>query len=166
MSETLTRRAAVGAAALGALALATQTEAEAKDKPTAIAPLVEVLRAHDKAYAAHDLNGVLATMTPDVLVLGTSPAEIWMGKKEVGQAYEHFFKDFDKSGETFDPQFVEGGIDGTLGLFAATTQVKLTKDGKKSDFGMNLSVAFSNVGGKWLIRALHYSTLAPEPKKD
>lgn len=165
MSETLSisRRTAVGAAAIGALALAVQPEAEAKDKPHGlIEPLVAVLRAHDKAYMSHDVAGVLATMTDDVFLLGTGPAEIWKGKKEVAQAYERFFQDFEKDAETFEPEWVEGGIDGALGLFAATAMVKVTKDGKKGQFGMNISIAFNNVGGKWLIKALHYSTAAPQ----
>lgn len=164
MSETtsISRRTAVGAAAIGALALVAQAEAEAKDKPHGlIAPLVAVLRAHDKAYEAHDVAGVLATMTDDVFLLGTGPAEIWKGKKEVGQAYERFFQDFGKNSQTFEPEWFEGGIDGTLGLFAATTHVKTTKDGKTGEFGMNLSVAFASVGDKWLIKAMHYSTPAP-----
>lgn len=161
-STSISRRTAVGAAAMGALALAVQPGAEGKDKPHGlIEPLLAVLRAHDKAYLGHDAQGVLATMTDDVFLLGTGPAEIWKGKKEVGAAYEHFFQDFEKNTESFEPEWVEGGIDGTLGLVAATTNVKVNKTGKAGSFGMNVSIAFANVGGKWLIKAMHYSTAAP-----
>lgn len=163
-STTLSRRSILGAAALGALGLAMPSGAEADEAPTGtLAPLMAVLRAHDKAYLAHDAAGVLATMTPDIFVLGTSTGEIWKGQKEVGEAYAHFFQDFDTNGQTFEPDFFEGGIDGNLGLFAATAKATSTKDGKTTTFGLNLSVAFAKVGDKWLIKAMHYST-APADK--
>ena len=155
-SSTLTRRATVGAAAVGALALAASSVAQADD--SSIAPLLKVLRAHDYAYMQHDVKGVLATMTENVFLLGSGTAEIWKGRKEVATAYEHFFKDFDKGPETFEAIFHEGAISGNIGYFTAALRVNTMKGSKKKQFPLNLSVAFAKVKESWFITGLHYST--------
>ena len=54
-----------------------------------------LLRAHDEAFTAHDMNGVLACFTEKAAVMGSGPGEIWSGPEEIKVAYEHFFEGFD-----------------------------------------------------------------------
>lgn len=162
-SPTMSRRQIFGAAALGVAAIATSTSAEAKT-PVAknvLAPLATVMQTHNKAFEAHDLKGVLATMTPDVLVIGAGPTQIAKGQKEVAAAYQRFFADSAK-GEKFTPAFYEGGISDNAAWIMAVTQITSTKDGQKKEFGVNVTAALVKRGGKWLIRMFHFSSASPK----
>ena len=83
---TLTRRE-VMAFTVGAAAFAATALADAQTKPAAPAnPDVEKLKAlldsYHKAFAAQDLAGVLKHFSPDAVVIGTGPGEIWGGPEE------------------------------------------------------------------------------------
>lgn len=159
-SSSMSRRQIFGAAALGVAAVVLPSTAEAKAPKTniALAPMLSVVQAHNKAFSAHDLQGVLATMTPDVFILGDGPNEILKGQKEVSAAYSKFFSETDK-GATFEPAFYEGGMATNAGWIMAVTKITSTKGKEKVERGLNVTVAFVHRGGKWMIRMLHFSSL-------
>ena len=153
-SSSMSRRQIFGAAALGVAAVVLPSAAEAKAPKTnnALAPMLSVLQAHNKAFSAHDLKGVMATMTPDVFILGDGPSEILKGQKEVSAAYQKFFSDSAK-GEKFEPAFYEGGMSDNAGWIMAVTKIIHTKGNEKIERGLNVSVALVKRDGKWLIQS-------------
>lgn len=159
-SSSMSRRQIFGAAALGVAAavLPSAAEAKAPKTNTALAPMLSVVQAHNKAMSAHDLKGVLATMTPDVFILGDGPKEILKGQKEVSAAYQKFFSET-ATGVTFEPAFYEGGISDNAGWVMAVTKLTSTKGTQKVERGLNVTVAFVKRNGSWMIRMLHFSSL-------
>ncbi len=155
----LTRRNAVLAAAVGAAVLA--VPAMAKTKDTQPDPSVEVLRAllkaHDQAFTDHDMKGLLATLSPECVLMGTSPGELWVGHDELTEAYKHFFADFDKGKQNFEHLWYDGNVGPAGAWLMTTSKVTLTKGKKSSEFGLNLSLTCEKHDDKWLIRAMHFS---------
>jgi ketosteroid isomerase-like protein len=114
-----------------------------------------LLRAHDEAFTNHDLNGVMACFTEKAAIMGSGPGEIWSGPDEIKVAYEHFFEGFDKGEQKFEYQFKIGGVTSEMGWLMAAGNV----DGKEFVFPLNLSRTVAKNEGKWLIAAMHFSTL-------
>lgn len=152
----LTRRDAM-LAALGASALAIPAMAKEKSKEPELAVLRDLLKSHDKAFTAHDMKGVLATLSEDCVLMGTAPGELWIGHDEISGAYEHFFEGFDKGEQSFEHVWHDGNIGPAGAWFMAMSKVTVTKDGEKSEFGLNLSLTCEKHDNKWLIRAMHFS---------
>ena len=52
-----------------------------------------VLTQHDQAFSEKNLSGVLETYGSDekIILMGIGPAERWVGKAEIEQAYTNFF---------------------------------------------------------------------------
>jgi uncharacterized protein (TIGR02246 family) len=127
-----------------------------------------LLRAHDEAFTNQDLSGVMACLTEKAAIMGTGPGEIWSGPDEIKVAYEHFFEGFDKGEQKFDYQFRIGGVTSDMGWLMAAGNVTGKKDGKEFAFPLNLSLTVAKKDGKWLIAAMHFSTLTggatPETK--
>jgi ketosteroid isomerase-like protein len=127
-----------------------------------------LLRAHDEAFTNHDLNGVLACFTEKAAIMGSGPGEIWSGPDEIKVAYEHFFEGFDKGEQKFEYQFRIGGVTPEMGWLMTAGNVNGKKDGKDFVFPLNLSLTVAKKEGKWLIAAMHFSTLTsgatPETK--
>lgn len=121
-----------------------------------------VLKAHDDAYSAHNLKGVLATLAPKAVIIGAGPGEVWSGHEEISEAYEQFFADFDKGEQTLDYQYKFGELSGEMGWLILTGELKGKKGGKPFAFGLNLSLVVSKATGGWKIAAMHYSTVAGE----
>lgn len=141
----------------------------ARGQEAATNPEVEsiraLLKAHDEAMTNHDLEGVLATLTEKAAIMGTGPGEIWSGKEEIKDAYEHFFQNFDKGQQDFEYHFRIGGVDADLGWLMASGNVTGKKDGKDFSYPLNISMTVTKQGGKWLISSMHFSTFAtPETK--
>ena len=118
-----------------------------------------LLRAHDEAFINHDLNGVMACLTENAAIMGSGPGEIWSGLDEIKVAYEHFFEGFDKGEQKFEYQFRIGGVTSEMGWLMAAGNVTGKKDGKELAFPLNLSLTVAKKEGKWLIAAMHFSTL-------
>jgi uncharacterized protein (TIGR02246 family) len=118
-----------------------------------------LLRAHDEAFTNHDLNGVMACLTENAAIMGSGPGEIWSGPDEIKVAYEHFFEGFDKGEQKFEYQFRIGGVTSEMGWLMAAGNVTGKKDGKELAFPLNLSLTVAKKEGKWLIAAMHFSTL-------
>jgi uncharacterized protein (TIGR02246 family) len=159
----MNRREAIVAGVAGiAVAVAGQPVARA-ETPAAEHPEVEsiraLLRAHDEAFTNQDLKGVMACFAPKAAIMGTGPGEVWSGPEEIKVAYEHFFEGFDKGEQKFEYQFKIGGVTPQMGWLMTAGNVTGKKDGKDIAFPLNISMTVAKHQEKWLIAAMHFSTL-------
>ena len=92
-----------GLTAITAVASLTSTvkAEETKSKNPELEKIRALLKAHDDAMTSHDLEGVLATLAPKAVIIGTGPGEVWSGPEEIKDAYEHFFQGYDKGQQDF-----------------------------------------------------------------
>jgi uncharacterized protein (TIGR02246 family) len=160
--RAMNRRSSIIAGLAGMAAVTTlisSAQAEEKADNPELDAIRALLKAHDEAMTSQDLKGVLATMTKKTAIMGTGPGEIWVGPAEIKDAYEHFFKDFDKGYQEFDYQFKIGGLASDMGWLMASGNIKAKKDGKAFEFPINLSLTVAKNGGQWRIAAMHFSTL-------
>jgi uncharacterized protein (TIGR02246 family) len=159
----MNRREAIitGMASLTA-AVAVPLAADAQSSETANPELDEIralLRAHDEAFTNQDLDGVMACFADKAAIMGTGPGEIWSGPDEIKVAYQHFFEGFDKGKQKFEYQFRIGGLSPEMGWMMASGNVTYEKGGKELAYPLNISLTVSKKSGKWLIAAMHFSTL-------
>jgi ketosteroid isomerase-like protein len=155
------REAIAGIASItAAVAVASRADAESSEgaKPD-LTQIRALLQAHDEAFTNHDLNGVMACLTKKAAIMGSGPGEIWSGPSEIKVAYEHFFEGFDKGQQKFEYQFRIGGVTSEMGWMMTAGNVNGKKDGKEFAFPVNLSLTVAKREGKWLIAAMHFSTL-------
>ena len=159
----MNRREAIIAGMAGitaAVAVAPSADAQASQAANPeLEQIRALLRAHDEAFTNHDLNGVMACLTEKAAIMGTGPGEIWSGPDEIKVAYEHFFEGFDKGEQKFDYHFKIGGVTPEMGWLMTAGNVNGKKDGKEFAFPLNLSMTVVKKDGKWLIAAMHFSTL-------
>src|ERR1700675_1896057 len=95
---------------------------------------------------------------------GSGPGEIWSGPGEIKVAYEHFFEGFDKGQQKFEYQFRIGGVTSEMGWMMTAGNVNGKKDGKEFAFPVNISLTVAKYDEKWLIAAMHFSTLTGGPE--
>jgi len=169
----MNRREAIIAGVVGisaAVAAAPTADAQAsKEANPDLDQIRALLQAHDEAFTKHDLNGVMACFTEKAAIMGSGPGEIWSGPAEIKVAYEHFFEGFDKGEQKFEYQFRIGGVTSEMGWLMTAGNVNGKKDGKEFVFPLNLSLTVAKKEGKWLVAAMHFSTLtgsATPEKKD
>ena len=165
----MNRREAIIAGMAGitaAVAAAPTAQAESSEGANPdLGQIRALLRAHDEAFTNHDLNGVTACLTKKAAIMGTGPGEIWSGPDEIKVAYEHFFQDFDKGEQKFEYQFRIGGVTSEMGWLMTAGNVTGKKAGKEFAFPLNLSLTVAKKEGKWLIAAMHFSTLTGPSKE-
>lgn len=166
---SLKRRDAITLGAAGvAVALTSAATAQAQE-PAAGADLEEIralLKAHDDATTNHDLKGVTACLAEKAAIMGTGPGEIYVGPEEIKVAYEHFFEGYDKGAQDFEYHFKIGGLSAEMGWLMASGNVKGKKAGKDFVYPLNVSLTVAKSGGKWLIAAMHFSTLTGDGKAE
>ena len=149
------------ATTLGALSAAVE-ESDAEPSNRELEKIRAVLKAHDDAMTNHNLDGVLAALSPKAVVMGTGPGEIWSGPEELKDAYTHFFADFDKGAQEFTYHVRMGELSTEMGWLFASGEVRGKKGGKEFAFPLNVSLTVSKASGDWKIAALHFSTLTPD----
>jgi uncharacterized protein (TIGR02246 family) len=168
-SESMNRREAIIAGMAGitaAVAAAPKAQAESSEGANPdLGQIRALLRTHDEALTNHDLNGVMACLTKKAVIMGTGPGEFWSGPDEIKVAYQHFFQDFDKGQQKFEYQFRIGGVTSEMGWLMTAGNVSGKKDGKEFAFPVNLSLTVAKNEGKWLIAAMHFSTLTGPSKE-
>ena len=147
-----------GLSAIGA-AVALSNAAEADDKKAELIKIHSLLKAHDDAMTNHNLDGVMATMGPKAVVMGTGPGEMWTTPDAIKDAYKHFFEGFDKGQQDFTYHERKGDLGAEMGYLFTSGEIKGKKDGKDFAFPINLSITVSKVGGAWKIAAMHFSNL-------
>jgi uncharacterized protein (TIGR02246 family) len=158
----MNRREAIIAGATVAAAVAVPVVANAQASSPAnpeVEPIRNLLRAHDEAFTNQDLDGVMACFAEKAAILGTGPGEIWSGPDEIKIAYQHFFEGFDKGEQKFEYQFRIGGLKPEMGWMMTSGNVSGKKDGKDFAFPVNISLTVTKNDQKWLIAAMHFSTL-------
>jgi len=130
----------------------------------------DLLKRHDSAFSAQDLNGVMKTYVagPHIVLMGTGPSEVYEGKPGVEEAYRQFFARFDKGTLTFTYDWIFAGSSGDMAWFAAKGKVNGKVKDAVQDIGFNLSGTLLKQKGEWRIRAMHFSVLrsASEPEKE
>jgi uncharacterized protein (TIGR02246 family) len=159
----MNRREAIVAGVAGlAAAVAGQPVANAETS-AAEHPEVEsiraLLRTHDEAFTNHNLKGVMACFASKAAIMGTGPGEVWTGPDQIKMAYEHFFEGFDKGAQKFEYQFKIGGVTPQMGWLMTAGNVTGKKGGKDFAFPVNISLTVAKEQEKWLIGAMHFSTL-------
>jgi uncharacterized protein (TIGR02246 family) len=164
-----TRRTSILTGLLGAAAVTTLASsaaaAEEKEENPELEEVRALLKAHDEAMKEQDLEKVVSLFAHKCAMLGTGPGEVWKGHDEIKEAYEHFFKDFDKGEQEFDYQFKIGGLGTDMGWLMTSGNIKGKKEGKAFEFPLNLSLTVTKASGKWLLASLHFSTFTSQEKK-
>ena len=159
----MNRREAIIAGMTGiaaAVAVAPAASAEASQEAAPVLDQIRaLLQAHDEAFTNQDLNGVMACFTEKAAIMGSGPGEIWSGPDEIKVAYQHFFDGFDKGEQKFEYQFRIGGLTSEMGWMMTSGNVNGKKSGKDFALPLNLSLTVAKKEGKWLIAAMHFSTL-------
>src|SRR6516162_7211200 len=165
----MNRRKAIIAGVTGITAVvavvATASAASSQEANPDLDQIRALLKAHDQAFTNQDLNGVMACFTEKASIMGTGPGEIWSGPDEIKVAYEHFFEGFDKGEQKFEYQFRIGGVTPEMGWLMASGNVTGKKEGKEFAFPLNISITVAKKGDKWLIAAMHFSTLTGAAKQ-
>jgi uncharacterized protein (TIGR02246 family) len=151
------------AAAVPSVANAQTPEAEAENPE--LEPIRALLKAYDTAFTNHDLDGVMATMSDKAAIMGSGPGEIWSGPDEIKAAHQKLFEGFDAKQQSFDYEFNIGQITSDTAWMLTSGNVTGTKGGKEFTFPVNISLTATKQGGKWLIAAMHFSSLTEEPEE-
>lgn len=131
-----------------------------------LAPIRALLDAHDAAFANHDLDGVMATMSEKAAIMGSGPGEIWSGPDEIKAAHQQLFQGFDYGEQNFEYEFDIGELSGDKGWMMTSGNVTGKKDGMEFTFPINVSLIVTKDGEKWLIAAMHFSTLTSETQDE
>jgi ketosteroid isomerase-like protein len=159
--EAIMAGAATIAAAV-ALPPAVSAQTAVTDDNPDLEPIRALLDAHDADFTNHDLEGVMATMSQKATIMGCGPGEIWSGPEEIKAAHENLFEGFDVGEQNFEYEFSIGEVSTDTGWMMTSGNVNGKKDGKDFTFPVNISVSVKKEGGKWLIAAMHFSTLTDE----
>jgi uncharacterized protein (TIGR02246 family) len=155
----MNRREAIMAGLVSiAATLPTVMNAEASENPE-IESIRALLKAHDEAFTNHNLDRVMACLTEKAAIMGTGPGEIWSGPDEIKDAYEHFFQGFDQGKQKYEYQFKIGAVGTDMGWLMTSGNVTGKKAGKEFTYPINLSITVAKSADKWLIAAMHFSTL-------
>jgi len=158
-----TLAAAIVPAAVAGLAPRAARGAEEKADDAATAEVRALLAAHDKAFTAHDLDGLLKTFAPKAAVVGTGPGELWVGRDEISVAYRHFFEGFDTGKQSFQYLWWQGHAGAETAWLTTVGRVSMTKAGQTHEFGLNISLVAEKTDGRWSFSSLHFSNLTPCP---
>src|SRR6516225_10284226 len=165
--EALLGIATVAAAvAVPSVASAQTPEAQAGAENPELEPIRALLKAYDTAFTNHDLNGVMATLSDKAAIMGSGPGEIWSGPDEIKAAHQKLFEGFDARQQSFDYEFNIGQVASDTAWMLTSGNVTGKKGGEEFTFPVNISVTATKQGGKWLIAAMHFSTVTDEPEED
>jgi uncharacterized protein (TIGR02246 family) len=121
----------------------------------------KLMRQHDAALNAQDLDAVMADYASDgdVVLMGSGPGEFWQGREAIAETYRKFFEDFDPGSLTVTCPWSDAGVDGTAGWFAASCLVGDVLDGATREYVLNVSASLAKESGDWRLRSLHASNL-------
>ena len=163
------KEAIMGIATIAAAAtvpsIASAQTPEAEPQNPELEPIRALLKAYDTAFTNHDLAGVMATFSDKAAIMGCGPGEIWSGADEIKAAHQHLFEGFDPKEQGFDYEFNIGQVTGDTAWMLTSGNVTGSKGGKEFSFPVNISLTATKQGGKWLIAAMHFSTVTDEPEE-
>jgi ketosteroid isomerase-like protein len=123
-----------------------------------------LLEQHNKAFSAHDIKGVMEmyASSPDVVLMGTGPGEVYVGDEAIGGAYDQFFNRFDANTLTFQYDWGSAASRGNFAWFAVSTTIEGTLKNEKKERVLNMSGTLEKVKGKWRLVHMHFSRLGAE----
>ncbi len=123
-----------------------------------------LLEQHNKSFSAHDIKGVMEmyASSPDVVLMGTGPGEVYVGDEAIGGAYDQFFNRFDPNSLTFQYDWSLAASRGNFAWFAVSTTIEGTLKNEKKERVLNMSGTLEKVKGKWRIVSMHFSRLGAE----
>ena len=134
---------------------------EKKMDPKVTEEIRGTLKKHDEAMNNHDLKAVLEIYanSPDIIVMGTGPGEIWKGKAEIEDLYKHFFEDFEKGSLSHKCPFTFVEQKEHVAWLMASCQMKdKTKQGLR-EYVLNVSIVLGKQGESWKFHTMHFSNL-------
>ena len=103
-------------------------------------------------------------MSPKATIMGCGPGEIWSGPDEIKAAHQQLFEGFDSGEQNFEYEFNIGEVSADKGWMMTSGNVTGKKDGKEFAFPLNISLTVAKNDEKWLIAAMHFSTLTGGPE--
>ncbi len=126
-----------------------------------------VVEQHNKAFGAQDIKGVMDTYasSPDVMLMGTGPGEVYVGDEAIGGAYDQFFNRFDANTLKFSYDGALAASTGNFAWFAVTTTISGAVKGEKKERVFNMSGTLEKVKGKWRFLGVHFSRLGAEQQQ-
>jgi ketosteroid isomerase-like protein len=135
--------------------LAAETDSDA------VAEIQAMLQKHDNALNEQNLDAVLETYAadPKVVLMGTGPDEIRVGREEIGEAYKHFFEDFEAGSLSVDCPWKMGDAKGEMAWLTAVCQLKDSLEGKEREYFINISASLEKQDGAWRFSTMHMSNL-------
>jgi uncharacterized protein (TIGR02246 family) len=144
----------------GCLALTPALAAEPADDKTK-SEIQEMLKQHDEAVNQHDLEGVLATYakSENIVLMGTGPGEVWVGKEAIADAYKHVFENFDKGKFKHECPWKTGAAQGDTAWLMASCQMKETQKDQTREYVLNVSAVLKKNDGAWRFQNMHFSNL-------
>ncbi len=126
-----------------------------------------VVEQHNKSFGAQDLKGVMDTYasSPEVVLMGTGPGEVYVGDEAIGGAYGQFFNRFDANTLNFSYDWALAASTGNFAWFAVTTTISGAVKGEKKERVFNMSGTLEKLKGKWRFLGVHFSRLGAEQQQ-
>lgn len=146
------------AAGVAGISAAAVTSASSAENPE-LEAIRALLKKHDDATTAHDLDAVISCFPEDGAVMGTGPGEMWAGHEELKVAYKHFFMVYDKGEQSYAYDYRTGDLADDMGWLMTSGTIKGKKDGKEFAYPINVSLTVSKKDDGWKIASMHFSTL-------
>ena len=134
-----------------------QQATEPKEKDA----IKEAMQKHDEALNKQDLAALMDTYASNanIILMGTGPGEVWVGKQNIEEAYKHFFEDFKAGSLKHDcPWSMSDQKDNVAWLAASCQMQDVRKKGKRS-YGLNLSAMLIKEQAGWKFQMMHFSNL-------
>lgn len=127
---------------------ASQLETEVRD----------LLKAWTEAVKRRDVQGILKSHSPDIVMFDVPPPEQLRGKNAYEDSWNLFFQYFPNDGGVFDITEMEIVASGDL----AYAYGLLRCGGRDSSFPVRLTVCLKRANGAWTIVHEHHSVPARE----
>ena len=126
-----------------------------------MAAVKEAIQKHDEALNKQDLAALMDTYAAnaDIVLMGTGPGEVWVGKQNIEETYKHFFKDFKAGSLKHDcPWSMSDQKDNVAWLAVSCQMQDVGKKGKRS-YVLNLSAMLIKEQAEWKFQMMHFSQL-------
>lgn len=121
--------------------------------------VLATLRNYIRSFEAKDIDGVMAAFadSPDTVLMGTGPDEVWIGKDDIRTAHNAFMDNFEE--ESSEQTIISVGADGRVAWLTGYSLVKRMESASSSTFQVNISMVLEQIENTWYIKAMHFSIL-------
>lgn len=93
----------------------------------------------------------------ETVVMGTTAPERWVGKAQIGDAYQHFVEDFDAGTVERDCPWMQVETSGDVGWITANCEYQDSLEGVVRSFALNVTLVMQKLDGAWKLRTMHFS---------